>query len=371
MSLLAAPTDSPAARSLRIAMVAPPYFTVPPDAYGGVENVVAGLVDGLVEHGHEVTLLGAGDHGTRAQRFVRTWDDPPADQLGAALPEAVNAARISAAIGSGEGFDLVHDHTLAGPLLAPGRRAPTVVTVHGPMADLADLYGPLGRSVALVAISDAQRRSAPDLNWVGTVHNGVDVADFPFRGVKDDYVLFLGRYHPTKAPHLAIDAARAAGVRILLAGKCAEPAEREYFDAEVAPRLGPDAVEVGEADGDEKGRLLAGARCLVFPIRWEEPFGMVLVEAMACGTPVVALARGSVPEVVEDGRTGIVVDRPEDLAGAIERATRLDPGDCRRAAETRFSTEAMTSGYEEVFRRLVAQVGGSSAAPQRSTTTTS
>jgi glycosyltransferase involved in cell wall biosynthesis len=351
-------------------MVAPPYFTVPPDAYGGVENVVAQLVDGLVEHGHEVTLLGAGQHGTRAQRFIRTWDELPTDQLGDALPEVVHAAKISAAIGTGSDFDLVHDHTLAGPLLAPGRLAPTVVTVHGPMDDLADLYRPLGRSVALVAISDAQRRTAPDLNWVGTVHNGIDVADFPFRRDKDDYVLFLGRYHPTKAPHLAIDAARAAGVRILLAGKCAEPAEREYFDAEVAPRLGPDAVEVGEADGDEKRRLLAGARSLVFPICWEEPFGMVLVEALACGTPVVALARGSVPEVVEDGRTGIVVDRPEDLAGAIERATRLDPGDCRRSAETLFSTEAMTSGYEEVFRRLVAS-DGPSAARQRSTTTTS
>ena len=371
MSLLTAPADSATSRPLRIAMLAPPYFTVPPDGYGGVENVVAGLVDGLVDHGHHVTLLGAGQHDTRAQRFVRTWDELPTDQLGEALPEVVNAAKSSAVIGSGAGFDVVHDHTLAGPLLARGRQVPTVVTVHGPMDDLADLYRPLGRDVGLVAISEAQRRSAPDLNWVGTVHNGIDVAGFPFRSHKDDYVLFLGRYHPTKAPHLAIDAARAAGVRILLAGKCAEPAEREYFDAEVAPRLGPDAVEVGVADGDEKRSLLAGARCLVFPIVWEEPFGMVLVEAMACGTPVVALNRGSVPEVVEHGRTGVVVDDPEELAGAIERANGLDPGDCRRRAETMFSTEAMTCGYEEVFRSLVAPDDGPSSTPQRSTTTTS
>jgi len=356
MPLLTAPDN---AAQLRIAMVAPPYFTVPPDGYGGVENVVAGLVDGLVERGHHVTLLGAGHHGTRAQRFVQTWDELPTELLGQALPEAVNAARISSLVGSGADFDLVHDHTLTGPLLAAGRQVPTVVTVHGPMVDLADLYRPLGRAVGLVAISEAQRRSAPDLNWVGTVHNGIDVASFPFRRRKDDYVLFLGRYHPTKGPHLAIDAARAAGVRILLAGKCAEPAEQEYYDAEVAPRLGPDVVEVGVADGEEKRRLLAGARCLVFPIRWDEPFGMVLVEAMACGTPVVALRYGSVPEVVEHGRTGVVHDDPEELAGAIHGASDLDPEACRRSAETRFSIQAMTAGYEQVFRRVAGTpVGG-------------
>ena len=340
------------AAGLRIAMLAPPYFTVPPHGYGGVENVVAGLVDGLVDHGHQVTLYGAGHHGTRAQRFVRTWEELPTEQLGEALPEVVNAARTIALVGSGESFDLVHDHTLAGPLVVTGRQVPTVVTVHGPMADLADVYRPLGRAVCLVAISDAQRRSAPDLNWVGTVHNGVDVAGLPFRSQKDDYVLFLGRFHPTKAPHLAIDAARAAGVRILLAGKCSEPAEREYFDAEVAPRLGPDAVEIGVAEGEEKRELLAGARCLVFPIVWDEPFGMVLVEAMACGTPVVAFARGSVPEVVEHGRTGVLVEDPAELAGAIDRATTLDPRHCRRRAETMFSIESMTTGYEQVFHEV-------------------
>ena len=334
-------------------MVAPPYFTIPPEGYGGVESVIAGLVDGLVERGHRVTLLAAGDHATRAQRFIRTWDKHPVDQLGEALPEVVNSARVAALIGTGTDYDVVHDHTLAGPLLARGRRAPTVVTVHGPMNELADLYRPLGGDVSLVAISENQRRSAAELNWAGTVHNAIDVSSFPFRDRKDDYVLFLGRFHETKGPHLAIDAARAAGVRILLAGKCAEPPEQEFYEAEIAPRLGPDAVYVGDADSTEKRRLLAGARCLLFPIKWDEPFGMVMVEAMACGTPVVALSNGSVPEVVVDGSTGVVVDHEHELPAAIERARGLDPADCRRHAEESFGIDAMAAGYEEIYRSVV------------------
>ena len=352
MSVVSLPAGAPVSRPLHVAMVAPPYFTIPPEGYGGVESVVAGLVDGLVDRGHRVTLLAAGDHATRAQRFIRTWDEHPVDQLGEALPEVVNTARVAALIGAGTEYDVVHDHSLAGPLLARGRRAPTVVTVHGPMNELADVYRPLGADVSLVAISENQRRSAADLNWVATVHNAIDVSSFPFRDRKDDYVLFLGRFHETKGPHLAIDAARAAGVRILLAGKCAEPPEQEFYEAEIAPRLGPDAVYVGDADSTQKRRLLAGARCLLFPIRWDEPFGMVMVEAMACGTPVVALSNGSVPEVVVDGSTGVVVEHERELPDAIARARGLDPADCRRHAETCFGIEAMAAGYEEVYRSV-------------------
>ena len=352
MSILPLPVEAPASRHLHIAMVAPPYFTIPPEGYGGVESVIAGLVDGLVERGHRVTLLAAGEHATRAQRFIRTWDEHPVEQLGEALPEVVNTARVAALIGSGTRYDVVHDHSLAGPLLARGRRVPTVVTVHGPMNELADVYRPLGGDVSLVAISENQRRSAADLNWAGTVHNAIDVSSFPFRDHKDDYVLFLGRFHATKGPHLAIDAARAAGVRILLAGKCAEPPEQEFYEAEIAPRLGPDAVYVGDADSTEKRRLLAGARCLLFPIQWDEPFGMVMVEAMACGTPVVALSNGSVPEVVVDGSTGVVVKHARELPAAIERARSLDPADCRRHAEESFGIDAMAAGYEKVYRSV-------------------
>ncbi len=220
-----------------------------------------------------------------------------------------------------------------------------------------------------MAVSEAQRQRAPDLNWVGTVHNGIDVDSFPYRADKDDYVLFLGRFHPQKAPHLAIEAARRAGVRIILAGKCTERIEHEYYARALAPLLGPDAVEVGVADQAVKRRLLAGARCLVFPIRWEEPFGLVMVEAMACGTPVVALARGAAPEVVAHGRTGFVVERPEQLAAAISASATLDPADCRRHVSSRFSLDAMATGYEGAYRRVLARQGAGPTAISRTART--
>src|SRR5690554_2378431 len=210
---------------LRVAMVAPPWFEVPPRGYGGTEAVVAHLVDGLVRRGHHVTLIGAGRHGTRAQEFVSVFDDPPTSHLGNPMPEVIQAA-TAAELLAGADVDVVHDHTLAGPLLARGRTAPTVVTMHGPVAGWSGEYHRrLGDTIDLVAISESQRRLAPDLPWVATVHNAIDVRTFPFREHKDDYVLWIGRFNPDKGVHLAIDTARAAGRRIVLAGKLNEAPE--------------------------------------------------------------------------------------------------------------------------------------------------
>jgi glycosyltransferase involved in cell wall biosynthesis len=252
--------------------------------------------------------------------------------------------------------DVVHDNTLAGPLVAAARRVPTVVTAHGPVTGEPGHYlRQLGSSVGLVAISDAQRRLAPDLHWVGRVHNAVDVATFPFRADHDDYLLFLGRFTPDKGAHLAIDAARAAGRRLVLAGKLSEPAEHAYFDEAIRPRLGPDATYVGEADATAKRELCAGAAALLFPICWEEPFGLVMIEAMACGAPVIALRRGSVPEIVDHGVTGFVLDRPEQLVPAIAEAATIDRAACRRHVERHFDLPVMADGYERVFRAVVAE----------------
>jgi glycosyltransferase involved in cell wall biosynthesis len=347
------PGRGAAVRGLRIAMVAPPYFALPPLGYGGVEVIVAGLVDELVERGHHVTLLGAGRNGTRAQSFLVTYPEPPAAQLGEALPEAVHAARVAELLADCD-VDLVHDHTLVGPVLARGRQVPTVVTVHGPATgDMGDFSRALGDTVRLISISDSQRATAPDLPWLATVHNAISVSTFPFQAEKDDVALFLGRFHPEKAPHLAIDAARGAGLPIVLAGKCSEPVEREYFAREIEPRLGPDVEIFGVADPDQKRRLLARACCLLFPIRWEEPFGLVMIEAMACGTPVVALRRGAVPEIVVDGVTGVIVDEPEELPDAIRLARQLDPHACRAHVERDFSTAAMGTGYELAYQQLL------------------
>ena len=340
-------------RPLRIAMIAPPWFTVPPRGYGGVENMCADLVDGLVDRGHEVTLIGAGRPGTRAGRFVATYADPPSARLGEPLPEVLHSASV-ARILDGLDVDLIHDHTLAGPLQARGRRVPTVVTTHGPVAgEPGEYYRQLGDTVDLVAISDAQRHAAPDLSWLGTVHNAVDVESFPFRQVKEEMLLFLGRLHPDKGVHLAIDAARSVGLPIVVAGKCSEPLEKEYYRTHIAPRLGSDVTIFGTADAVAKRDLLSRAAALVFPILWEEPFGMVMIEAMACGTPVVALRRGAVPEVVVDGVTGILCDDPAELPAAITAARSLSPADCREHVQSRFDAGSMVVGYEALYRRAL------------------
>ncbi|HET8665746.1 MAG TPA: glycosyltransferase family 4 protein [Nocardioides sp.] len=350
-------TVSPPSAALRIAVVAPPWFELPPQGYGGIEAVVAGLVDSLVEHGHEVTLVASGQHRTKAQRFVQVYEGAPSALLGNPMPE-VQAAAVAAEALADLDVDLVHDHSLAGPLLARSRPVPTVVTMHGPANGPNGRYfETLGGSVDVVAISAAQQRLNPRLNWAGVVHNGIDVASFPYVEHKDDYVLWLGRFSADKGAHLAIDAARAIGRRIVLAGKLNEADERAYFDAAIRPRLGRqggvEAEYVGEADATLKRELFSRAACLAFPIQWEEPFGMVMVEALACGTPVAAIGRGSVPEVIQDGVTGVVVDDAADFAGALERAPELDPAACRREAEERFDLPVMAAGYERIFGLLV------------------
>ncbi|WP_116101249.1 glycosyltransferase family 4 protein [Amycolatopsis thermalba] len=343
-------------RPLRVAMVVPPYFDVPPKAYGGVEAVVADLADALVDRGHQVTLIGAGRPGTKA-RFVPVWDRTVPELLGEPYPEVIHAIAARRAVqrlAATEGVDVVHDHSLAGPLNAPAYGVPTVATVHGPVGeDMARYYAELGDDVHLVAISNRQRELAPGLNWIGTVHNALRLADWPYQSEKDDYALFLGRFHPDKAPHLALQAAHRAGLRLVLAGKCAEPIEKEYFEREVRPRLTENDHVFGVADATAKRELLAKARCLLFPIQWEEPFGMVMIEAMACGTPVVALRSGAVPEVVVDGVTGLVRDHPADLAQALRDVRHLDPAKCRAHVAEHFDVGGLGAGYEAAYRRAV------------------
>lgn len=342
---------------LRIAMVAPPWFNVPPPAYGGIEAIVADLVDDLEAHGHEVTLIGAGQHLTAASRFLSVWPEPPSDRLGEPYPEVIHAARIAEVV-AGLDVDVVHDHSMAGPLIGRNRPVPTVITVHGPVVgDEGEYYHALGQSVRMVAISEAQRLLAPALPWVATVHNAVRASTFPLCTEKEPFVLFLGRMSPNKGPHLAIDAARVAGLPIVLAGKCSEPSELAFFEREIKPRLGGDTEIYGVADAAAKRELLSRACALLFPICWEEPFGLVMIEAMACGTPVVALRRGSVPEIIVNGVTGVISDHPDQLPGAIELARKLDPATCRSHVEARFGTELMAARYEDTYRRVLADAG--------------
>ncbi|MFI6867009.1 glycosyltransferase family 4 protein [Nocardia sp. NPDC050406] len=340
-------------------MVAPPYFDIPPAGYGGVEAIVATLADELVERGHRVTLLGAGKPGTKA-RFIRVWDELLTTRLGEPYPEIVNtmkAMRIIEELNREEPIDIVHDHTFAGPANAAAYRMmgiPTVVTVHGPVdSDMSEYYKSLDRSVQLVAISDRQKELAPDLNWIARVHNAIEPDEWPFRPEKMDYALFLGRYAPYKGPHLALKAAHEAGMRLILAGKCNEPAEKAYFEEQIRPLLRETDDVFGEADATAKRLLLAGARCMLFPIRWEEPFGIVMIEAMVCGTPVVALRGGAVPEVIEHGVTGFICDDPEELPEYLARIDEIDPFACRERVEKLFAADRLASGYEAAYRRAV------------------
>lgn len=358
------PSDRPRARPLRIAMVAPPWLTVPPPGYGGLEHVVAGLVDGLVEDGHEVTLFGAGaDHGTSAE-FVSTGPDLQYERLGEALPELAHLARVNRLISAAD-FDLVHDHTTIGPLVAAHRSVPTVATVHGnPVGEYGDVLSETDRGVGLVAISHVQRRANPGLPWAGTVHNAMPVWDFPRKRTPGrGPVLWLARFSPDKGPEVAIRACRAAGLPLVLAGKCNEPAERRYLQQVVEPLLDEDVTLVLNADRRATLRLLLDARCLIMPIQWEEPFGMVMLEAMATGTPVVALRRGAVPELVRPGLTGLVCDRADELPSALRESSRLDPADCVAHVAENFSVERMARGYEAVYRSFLA--GGVVAAGAR------
>ena len=344
----APPADAEPAQQLSIAFAMPPWFEVPPKAYGGIEALAADLVEALIGRGHTVFMIGAGEDGTQAD-FRRTYEVAPSERIGEALPEILHSAWSNRHLGELD-VDVIHDHSLAGPLTARGRKAPTVVTAHGPLnGEMGSYYRAVCTDTSLVAISDAQRQLASDVRWAGTVHNAIKVADFTFREEKDDYVLFIGRMDPDKGAHLAIEAARGAGRRIILAGKLAEPHEQAYFESEVKPRLGNDAEFIGEADMAAKQDLYGAAHCLVFPICWEEPFGLVMIEAMACGTPVVALRRGSVPEVVVDGTTGFVRDNPADLPTAIDEAGGLDPAACRRHIQENFDIPIMVAGYERIY----------------------
>lgn len=336
---------------MRIALIAPPWFEVPPPGYGGIESIVANLVQGLVAREHDVVLIGSGQDRTAA-RFLSTYTVPPSPRLGEPVPEVLHAAAAQRLLDEID-VDIVHDHSLAGPLTARARKVPTVMSAHGPVdGEFGDYYQQLGDSVYLVASSETQRLRAPHLNWVGYVHIAVDVHSFPFRDKKEEFVLFLGRFDPKKGAHVAIDVARAAGRPILLAGKVSEAFERDYFDREIKPRLGPDAEYVGIADAQTKRKLLSAARCLMFPILWEEPFGMVMIEALACGTPVVATRRGAVAEIIKNGLTGEIRDRPEDLAAAVDVIHNISSAVCRTEALEHFDIPRMVARYEELYERV-------------------
>jgi glycosyltransferase involved in cell wall biosynthesis len=343
-------------RPLRVAMLAPPWIPVPAPAYGGIEEVVRLLCDGLIARGHEVTLFAPPGSESCAE-VIPILESPHPDDIQKAQFEADHVARafaaIDAAAADGEPFDVIHDHVGHTALAMADRvSAPLVHTLHGPFTeDACRFYAEHGSKACIVAISAAQLADAPaEMGGGKVVHNPIDCAEWPFRAEKDDFLLWIGRMSPDKGPDRAIAAAREAGVKLRLAGPV-QPGQEEYFAEAVEPHLGRDGIEyVGEADADAKRELYQHARALLMPIRWPEPFGLVMVEALACGTPVIAFPEGSAPEVIQDGETGFLVEDEHAMAAAVARLGELDPAVCRRTCEERFGVPAIVAGYEEVYR---------------------
>jgi glycosyltransferase involved in cell wall biosynthesis len=338
---------------MRVAMLAPPWIPVPAPAYGGIEEVVRLLCDGLVARGHEVTLF-APPHSASAAEVRVVLEEPHPDEIQLARVEADHVSRVFADIDGDGGYDVVHDHTGHVALSMADRLAvPMVHTLHGPFdEDACRFYRVHGRKALLVALSAYQRDQAPDeAGEVVVVPNPIAVDEWPFGAQKDDFVLWMGRMSPDKGPHRAIDAARRAGVPLVLAGPV-QPGQELFFAEEVEPHVDGSPISyIGEADGATKRDLYVRARGFLMPIRWPEPFGLVMVEAMACGTPVIAFPEGSAPEIVVDGRTGFVVADEAGMAGAIGRLDEIDPAECRALTEERFGVDAVVERYEAVYRR--------------------
>jgi glycosyltransferase involved in cell wall biosynthesis len=344
---------------LRIAVLSPVWFPVPPSGYGGIEWIVALLADGLAEAGHDVTLFASGDSKTKAKLHY-VYEEAPSQWIGRSHWELNH--NLACYTNAAE-FDVINDHTgMSGLVMSGLVDTPVVHTVHGPLdGDPGVMYEQLAGLVPnlhLISLSLNQRRPKPELPWLATCPNALELSVYPCKPHTGDYLLFLGRMSPDKGCHRAIAVAMDLELPLKIAGKRREPKEREYFEEFVEPHLGIHGIEyLGEVSHGTKVELLQDARATLFPIDWEEPFGLVMIESMACGTPVIATNRGAVPEVIEQGRSGIIVENYREMSEALSAADALDPLECRRYVEERFSPERMVADYVAAYRDAVVVAG--------------
>lgn len=343
---------------MRIAQIAPLHERVPPRLYGGTERVVSFLTEELVRQGHEVTLFASGDSETSA-RLV------PCCEMALRLNPSVRdhlpyhmimLEKVRQRI---DQFDILHFHIdlLHGPLVRAIANW-TLTTLHGRL-DLPDLvpFYQTFRELPLVSISNDQQRYLHNVNWLGTVYHGLPRDLLAFQSRAGGYLAFLGRIAPEKRPDLAIEIAAQSGMPLKIAAKV-DRADQAYWDTQIRPMVEvhhPDVEFIGEIDERDKENFLGGAAALLFPVDWPEPFGLVMIEAMACGTPVIAFRRGSVPEIVTEGVSGFVVDTIEEAVTAVGRATRLDRAKVRAEFDCRFTAERMARDYVNIYKKLVSK----------------
>jgi glycosyltransferase involved in cell wall biosynthesis len=341
---------------MRIGLIAPPWIPVPPPAYGGTEVVIDNLARGLMALGHDVRLFTVGES---ACPVPRQWlYRVPAEPMGDPFREA---AHVLAAYEALAGTDIIHDHTVLGPLLAGRReitRQPVVTTVHGAITtQLRRALAEISRYAPIVAISHAHARSFGDIPVAAIIHHGIDLDAWKPGPGTGGYLLFIGRMSADKGAHRAVRIAQRAGWPLVITAKIRESAERAYFDEQVRPLLGPGDDMLAEQPQAARAALMGNAAALLNPITWPEPFGLVMVEALAAATPVLAFPKGAAPEIIDHGRTGYLCRDEDEMTAAAARIGEIDRRQCRAAAEQRFSLARMAAGYERLYRTILEHPG--------------
>ncbi|MDB5224510.1 MAG: hypothetical protein JWO43_132 [Candidatus Adlerbacteria bacterium] len=339
---------------MKIAQIAPIVESVPPKKYGGTERVIHALTEELVKRGHDVTLFASGDSVSSAKiesvypRSLREARMP--DLYGTNTWTLLN---IGLAYELQDEFDIIHDHTA--PMSLPAANiatTPVVATMHGAFNRTNRKLFQTLRGPSIVTISQSQVYAAPDINHAGTVYNGLSMEHYPFSDTHDDYMLYVGRISMEKGVHFAIEVAEQLDMKLIIAAKV-DPQDQNYFKTYIEPRLSDRIRWIGEVDEAERNQLMSKAKCFLHPVTFREPFGLTLIEAGACGCPVVAFDRGSIPEIIKTGITGFVVDDVEAMIDAVNAIAQIDRAACRAHVLENFSAKKMTDGYEEIYKKLL------------------
>jgi len=329
---------------MKIAMISTPHIPSPPRGYGASELIAGTLAEGLHRRGHTVRLFACPGSSTSVDElhtfpetsYARTYEQR----------ELIHVAR---ALSESQDCDLIHNHCIgAGPAFSNFAAIPFMTTLH--------YLHPLvfaHPDAPYIAVSDHQRRTLSNVNVVARIHNGIDLRDFPLSRQRDDYLLFLGRFHPNKGADSAIDVAERLGRKLVIAAPAPPDDQRDWFEECIRPRLRGSIEWVGPVEGGQKAALIGRAAASLVPIRWDEPFGLVIIEAMACGTPPIVMRRGAAPEIVVDGVTGFLVDDVRQMIEAVERASTVNPDTCRRHVQENFSVEKMVDGYVRLFENYL------------------
>lgn len=340
---------------MKILQIAPIIERVPPKKYGGTERVIHALTEELVKRGHDVTLMASGDSLTSAKLISVTPQplrEAKIDDIYGLNP--LTLLNIGQAYKDASEFDIIHDHNA--PVSIPFAyfsNTPVIITLHGSFTVMSMKLFEAFKDANYVTISNAQMKSLPNLNYIGTVYNGLSMEEYPFSEDNDGYLLFVGRITPEKGVHEAIKVAKFLDLPLIIAAKYEPDLYGDYFNQKIKPHLYHKIQMLGEIDADKRNQLMSKALCMLHPINWREPFGLTLIEAMACGCPVIGFNRGSVAEIVKDGKTGYVVEDTEEMIQAVKNIEKIKRENCRNYVLKNFNVQKMTDGYEEIYLSII------------------